>query len=254
MYRDEIVNLAATQLAYDYNCTSGAFFSNSNTVTTAVLSPNRRRFLKQTDFLKICSMGNGAVITCNEKISSFMKEIAKKYDGATIFEEKVKFLINKELAKYNKIIGEVSIYFLPKTPYNYIQKHGFSTEIIEADEIPQKLYHYTDFPNALLYDRAEPNGRKDVLACVATNAGKIIAMAGASNDAENFWQIGIDVLQGYRGSGIGTELVSKLTNEVFMRGAVPYYGTWAGNLPSFRTAGACGYKLAWTEMYATNIE
>ncbi len=253
MYQNDIVKTASLQLAYDYSCSPTDFFGQKNKVITSVLTAKRRRFLKQPEFLKICSMGENAVINCSNEIIDFMKDIADKFSGTEIFEEKVKFAINRELSKYNKAISEVKVYYLPKTPYNYIARDGFFTEIISEENLKDriKILSEEDFPNALLYDRSNEN-RKDVLAVFALNAGKIIGVAGASNDSDKLWQIGIDVLPEFRTIGIGTEIVSKLTAEIFSYGAVPYYGTWAGNLPSMRLANACGYDVAWTEMIVSD--
>ncbi len=58
----------------------------------------------------------------------------------------------------------------------------------------------------------------------------------------------------YRGRGIARTLVSLLRDEVFRRGAIPYYGTSLSNLPSWKTALASGFEPAWVEAEASEIE
>ena len=72
-------------------------------------------------------------------------------------------------------------------------------------------------------------------------------MAGASADSASLWQIGVDVLPGYRGKGLATALVGRLTDEVLSRGVVPYYGTWPANIASRLVARSSGYFAAWIE-------
>ena len=93
-----------------------------------------------------------------------------------------------------------------------------------------------------------------MLAVCAYNGRRIVGMAGASSDSERFWQIGIDVIPEYRGLGLGSELVSALTQAVFMHGAVPYYSTWSGNIASQNTARKSGYYPAWSEIDVSDIE
>ena len=90
-------------------------------------------------------------------------------------------------------------------------------------------------------------------AVCAFNGSSIAGMAGASNDSQRFWQIGIDVRPEYRGKGLAADLVCSLTKEVFSLGAIPYYGTWAGNIASQNTALKCGYYPAWTEVIAFEV-
>ena len=64
------------------------------------------------------------------------------------------------------------------------------------------------------------------------------------------WQVGIDVVEEYRGKGLGTALVSALSREIENQGKLPFYGTAAGNLASQRIAVGCGFVPAWIEAVA----
>jgi predicted GNAT family acetyltransferase len=64
------------------------------------------------------------------------------------------------------------------------------------------------------------------------------------------WQIGVDVLPDYRGSGIGRAVVGTLTTAVLAEGALLYCSTAVGNLPSHRLAVSPGYWQPWIELYA----
>lgn len=68
------------------------------------------------------------------------------------------------------------------------------------------------------------------------------------------WQIGVDMLPPYQGRGIGTALVSRVTEAVLASGRVPYYTTRLANLRSGNTALAAGYWLGWSEVYANDRE
>lgn len=252
MFKNELIASAAAQLSRDYCCNPEDFLRFENKVTLSRISGGRRVFRAEPDFFKAATMGNGTVITAASEMLDFAKDLLSKYSGAEIFEQTKIWKINAQLAKYNKAIAFNSIFYLPVTPYKYIPRDGFRLRFYEEKEIISELYPFKGFSNALMYDSSKP--RHDVLAVCALNGGKIVGMAGASSDSERFWQIGIDVLPEYRGIGIGTELVSALTQAVFMHGAIPYYGTWSGNIASQNTARRAGYYPVWTEMNAFDIE
>lgn len=197
-------------------------------------------------------MGRGTIITAASEMLEFSSELALKYTGAEIFDEQRKWLINRKLAEFGKAIAFNSIFYLPVTPYKYTARDGFKFKFYEEDEIVRELYSVKGFDNALMYNADNP--RRDVLAVCAVNGGKIVGMAGASNDSARLWQIGIDVVPEYRNMGIGSELVSALTQAVFMHGAVPYYSTWSGNIASQNTARRAGYYPVWTEIDAGDID
>lgn len=251
-FRNELIASAAEQLACDYCCAPQDFLSRENKVTLARIETGRRVFREQPDFFKIATMGRCAVISSASEMLEFSSELASKYSGAELLDEKRVWLINRKLADYNKAIAMSSIFYLPATPYKYASKDGFRLRFYEEAEIVSELYSIGGFNNALMY---KPCGeRRDVLAVCAFNGRRIVGMAGASSDSRRFWQIGIDVLENYRGLGIGSELVAALTQAVFMHGAIPYYSTWSGNIASQNTARRAGYYPAWSEINASDIE
>jgi GNAT superfamily N-acetyltransferase len=63
------------------------------------------------------------------------------------------------------------------------------------------------------------------------------------------WQVGIDVLPQFRGRGIGSTLVTILTDEIRSMDIVPYYSLIPGNVASLKTALACGYTPVYHEIY-----
>lgn len=252
MFKNELISATAEQLALDYCCSPEDFLCKENKTTLARIMDGRRVFRAEPDFFKVGTMGNGTVITAASEMLDFANELAAKYGGAEIFELTKIREINVQLAKYNKAIAFNSIFYLPVTPYTYTPNNEFELRFYEKSEIISELYPVKGFNNALMYDSSKP--RRDMLAVCAFKNGKIIGMAGASNDSERFWQIGIDVLPEFRGMGIAAELVSALTQAVFMHGAIPYYGTWSGNIASQNTAKRAGYYPVWTEMNSFDIE
>lgn len=75
-----------------------------------------------------------------------------------------------------------------------------------------------------------------------------MGMAGCSEDAPHWLQIGVDVIPEYRGRGVGAFIVNSLKNEVLRRGDIPFYGTAAANIHSQNIAIKCGFKPVFTEI------
>ncbi len=247
-FRNELIAAAAAQLARDYCCVPEDLLRSENKVTLARKMDGQRRFRKDPHFFRAVTMGMGTVISASSEMLDFSRELSERASGAEIFEQKKIWAINNALAEHNKAIGSANVYYLPVSGYRYIPANNFRTRIYEESEIISELYGVKGFSNALLYDSKNP--RRDKLAVCAFNGEKIIGIAGASSDSPTMWQIGIDVLPEYRRMGVGKELVSALTQAVFMHGAVPYYGTWIGNIASQNTAHKADYRPAWTEMFS----
>ena len=95
---------------------------------------------------------------------------------------------------------------------------GDGVVLLEGDDV-FGLYETPGFPNALQYRRDHP--QPDVLATVAYASGAPVAIAGASADCDDLWQIGIDVLPEHRATGLGRALVVRLTHAILERGRVP---------------------------------
>lgn len=254
MFKDDMLDATALQLSCDYGCDRKAFFHSDNITSVSTILAGRRCFKADKDFFKVATMGNCAVASVDKKMYAFTKNLLLHSEGIQVFDGKTISYINKELEKYNHTIGIISQFYLPSMTYTNIRTgtNGFNLKVFEEDEIKSELYLHKGFCNAIMYE--DKGDRKDVLAVCAMNNNTIMGMAGASCDSKRFWQIGIDVLPQYRNKGLATELVLELTKQVFMHGAIPYYGTWPGNIASHNVARKCGYFPAWTEMFAIEIE
>lgn len=250
-FKNDIVKAAAEQLSIDLACRSYDFLESKNTIVFSKLMFGRRNFQDKKDFFRIASFGNGAVASVDPAIYSFAEALLTMMEGIDVFDAKGVYIINKELAKYDKAIGGFNQYYLPKSPYTASNIDDFHLILLEGDDI-SKSYNREQFPNALLYNN--DGKRRDVLAVCAKNGDNIIGIAGASNDSERFWQIGIDVHPDFRQRGLATQLVSKITREVLMRGAIPYYGTWWSNTASHSLVQGCGFEPGWVEMSAVDID
>ena len=93
----------------------------------------------------------------------------------------------------------------------------------------------------------------DVLAVGAYERGELVGLAGCSADCEAMWQIGVDVLPGYRRRGIASALTNRLARETFERGFVPFYCVSWANIRSIKNAVRSGFRPGWVEAAAKSI-
>ena len=173
-----------------------------------------------------------------EKYSMFAPEWFCKFDNLRC--------LDRKLALYGYEIKDTHIYFLPSE----------DAECFDF-ECPYKIRWYdrngiesikgNPFKNALMYQPDCP----DMLAVAAYDSdGRDVGMAGASADGRYLWQIGVDVLEDYRGHGIASYLTSLLRERILEMGKIPFYGTSESHAVSRRVAVISGFMPAWCEIYA----
>ncbi|MDE6941177.1 MAG: hypothetical protein K2P40_09600, partial [Lachnospiraceae bacterium] len=155
--------------------------------------------------------------------------------------------LESELRKYGGIISEIEEFYLLAAKEIRQVAPGFEIEILEGGAI-QKLYRDHRFHMALGY--SQDSDLKDMLAVVAYEHGEILGVAAASNDTDQIWQIGVDVVPEKRKQHVATDIVKIISNEILKRDKIPYYGTAWSNIASKRLAINAGYKPVWVEMKA----
>ena len=78
-------------------------------------------------------------------------------------------------------------------------------------------------------------------------------MAGASEDSDIMWQIGVNVLKEAKGKGVATTIVKALKNEILKRGKVPFYGTVESHIISQKVALKSGFYPVFAEVKIRKI-
>ena len=231
-------------LALDFNCDTEDFTKNENLIVVPKEHLGRREYTPKKAFFSMATMGRSTVINAPEEMHAWLSGWVKGREGIWLFEHHNLMELEAVLAKYGKQLWQSHHMFLPKARMEDVNA-GVEVQWFEQEDI-KALYGREEFPNALC-DCFKPE-RPDVLAVGAMHEGQIIGLAGCSADTKLFWQIGIDVLQEWRGKGIASSLVKLLKNEVFKRGAIPFYGTSLSNLGSWNVALGCGFYPAWVEI------
>lgn len=239
-----MISILKEQLAIDLHCNKYDFDKSTNTVTIWDKNNLKRRNISDDLFMFMACFGKGTVAAVHKEFEAFMIKYLAKMDGFRSFDMPLDTL-ESELKKYDGIISEIEELYLPESAEMKQVDTTFEVEILEGNAV-KKLYSDDRFHMALGY--AQEYERKDMLAVVAYDKGEILGVAGASNDTDQIWQIGLDVVQEHRGHHVATDIVKIITNEVLKRNKIPYYGTAWSNIASKRVAINAGYKPAWVEM------
>lgn len=238
------------QLSVDYNCSPADLQAKQSIVTLPALREGRRSYSPGKPFLQMATLGTNTVIMADECLHAFLNSLIQSAEGYRLFELENLIKLNQELGKYGYQMAPTHHMFLPGCD---VEASGrFRIKWLYGSEI-NSFYGNPLFPNAIAFPKPCPV-RPDRIAVLAIDGDTVMGMAGCSEDAPHWQQIGIDVLPKYRSRGIGTCLVTLLKNRIIEMGDIPFYGTAAANVPSQNIALNSGFRPAWVETEAVKME
>lgn len=253
MTNKAIMKIALEQSAADYGFDVEKFNEGSFVILEPQnISQRARNYLKQIPYCNFVYYGQTLVAIVNQELKHYIAKFCQnnKDEIYRVFDAPQITALNNELEKHDKCIAHLAEYFLPDVTYTPILNNEITTVLLEGDEL-LTLYDDKRFPMALAYTR-EP-GRRDEIAIAAYVNGEIAGIAGASNDCDSMWQIGIDVLKEYRHQKIAATLTYLLSKEILKKGIVPFYCCAWSNMASKNTARKAGFKHGWVELTAKDI-
>ncbi|MBD5130828.1 MAG: GNAT family N-acetyltransferase [Ruminococcaceae bacterium] len=240
--------LLKRQLALDFNCAPDDFDRVENVLTASALNEGRRMYTDEKYFFQMATMGANAVLAADEVLHPFLREFMAERTGHWLFEQDKLSVLERELNKYGYTLTCAHHLYLPR--FDVEPTGDFKVKWFNGREELEPFYDGR-FYNALCERYLEK--RPDIMAVCAYDGGEIMGMAGCSEDAPHFLQIGVDVFPKYRGRGVGTHLALLLKNEIIKRGEMPVYGTAPANIHSQNIALNCGFRPAWVEIEAKKI-
>ena len=248
LYRQELCRL----LALEYNCEPSDFDRGENILTSSLLREGRRVYGSEPYFFHMATMGGNAVITANDCLHPFLRSFMADRTGHWPFELPNLLSLAGELNRFGYTLSQTHHMFLPgvsRTPASLLAvRSDVEIRWYEGEEI---LPFYGDprLPNAICPE-PDPDRPDRVVVC-AYDGGELVGMAGVSEDAPRWMQIGIDIVPAYRSRGLGSHLVALLKERITAMGAIPFYGTSVSNYHSWNIALNCGFAPAWVEVGVT---
>lgn len=237
-------------LSKDFNCTPEDFDREENILTVSALIEGRRKYSAEKYFFNMATLGKNAVITADERLFPFLREYIKDKNGFWLFEQPHITVMEKEMNKYGYTFEHSHHLYLPAKKIEPMK--SFPVKWFYGYEEIKGFYGDKRFPNALCEEYA-PDRPDTMAVCAYDEEGEIMGMAGCSEDAAGWQQIGIDVIPEYRSRGIGAYLVKLLKNKIEEKGDIPFYGTGIVNFRSMRIALSSGFKPTWAEIHVRKI-
>ncbi len=237
-----IKEIAMQQSAYDANCEAADFIRRENVITLSKENPLARKYLKLPHVCNLISYGDNIVATISEEYREIVEQYISKYPVEHCFETPNMHVLNDAFQKCGYRVCFMAEYFLPDLEVLRELPCEYELRVLEAEDF--KDLYKPEWSNALCEKRKE----LDVLGVGAYHEGELIGLAACSADCDTMWQIGVDVLHGYRRKGIASAMTSKLAMEILERGKVPFYCCAWSNVKSARNAIKSGFRPAWVEM------
>ena len=240
--KEEIWRVAMEQSSRDLNCAPEDFLKTVPVLTPGGLSARAKRYYQAPLPLNFVSYGSNVVCSVLEEYREIAAEYINRFQFYRCFETPALHWLDERLFPLGLKVCFMAEYQLPDPDKVRALPCAYPLRVLEQKDFAG-LY-LPEWHNALCEQRKE----LDVLGVGAYDGDTLIGLAGCSADAEEMWQIGVDVLPAYRRQGIAAALTSRLAVESLDRGKVPFYCSAWSNLLSVRNALRCGFTPAWVEM------
>ncbi len=248
MTNKEILRIAMEQSAKDIGCNMEDFFKNDNVVVPFAISEDAKKYYKLPIDCNFISYGNNVVAAATDKCIEIVQNYIKKFEFYHCFETPNMRWLNERMEPLCLTVCFMAEYYLPDVELLKERTCQYELRVLEQGNFTD-LY-MPEWSNALCSDRKQ----LDVIGVGAYDGDSLVGLSGCSADAEEMWQIGVDVLPDYRRKGIASALTSKLALEILKRGKVPFYCSAWSNIRSARNAIKSSFLPAWVEMTIKPIE
>lgn len=242
MTNRDMLRIAMKQSAEDMGCRAEDFLSDRNMVVPFHLGPKAKHYYRLPIGGNFVSYGGNLVAAATAELYDIVQAYVSRYDFYHCFETPNLRWLNRRLEPLGQTVCFMAEYFLPDPDRLRELPCPYELRLLEKADL-EALY-VPEWSNALCRDRKH----LDVLGVGAYDGDRLIGLAGCSADADEMWQIGVDVLPAYRRQGVASALTSRLAREILARDKVPFYCSAWSNIRSVRNALRSGFLPAWAEM------
>lgn len=187
-------------------------------------------------FLQLAAIGERVVVSASPELLPRVRELTEGRSRDEIFELPL-------------VYGQ-TIHFIPDDLTNRPMPDGYEYSLLEGEAL-RELAGLRGFPNSLAFDGNGHTGTG--IVCFAKSGSKIAALAGAGQESENLWEMGVDTDTAHRGKGLGAALVGWLARELMERERVPFYSASVTNIGSQSVAHRAGLRPIWVDTYSNTL-
>lgn len=242
MTNTDILEIAMRQSAADSGCAADDFKSCENKIVQSRPNPAARNYLELPFLCDFTSYGDNVVASVSPECAKIAADYIDRYPAPRCFETPGMHVLTERLRPLRMNVCFMAEYFLPDAGALRRLPCPYEIRLLEPDGFAS-LY-LPEWDNALSKRRRQ----FDRLAAAAYDGKTLVGLAGCSADCASMWQIGVDVLPGYRRRGVASALTSALALEVLSRNLVPFYCCAWANIRSARNAVKSGFRPAWAQL------
>ncbi|NBJ89600.1 GNAT family N-acetyltransferase [Acutalibacter sp. 1XD8-36] len=228
MNKHIILDRTREYLAAELGC-SPADLSGSGTLYVA-------NACARPPYIKLAAIGERVIASASPELLPSVRELTEGHSRDELFELPL-------------VYGQ-TIHFVPDEIPSLPLPDGYEYRLLEGEAIGG-LRGLEGFPNSLAFDSRGHTGTGIVF--FAQSRGKIAALAGAGEESEGLWEMGVDTEPSHRGRGLGAALVSRLSLELMERGRVPFYSASVTNIGSQSVAHRAGLRPLWMDTYSNTL-
>lgn len=230
------------QLARELSTPTSALAGGKNIFTLDAGGVGRRDYYARPRKLHIAALNNIAVFSSSsEELLAACKAKFESAAGEWICESENLRALDELLSREGAQLSSPHICYIPEKEEPSGAERGEAV-LLEREALA-RFAGDGSFSEAVGGSETHP----DMLGFAYYEHGRAVALAAASADCEEMWQIGINVLPEFRGRGAATRLVTLLKDEIIRRGKLPFYGTGSSHIVSRRVAHEAGFVPAWWE-------
>lgn len=187
-------------------------------------------------FLQLAAIGERVAVSSSPELLPRVRELTEGRSRDEIFELPL-------------VYGQ-TIHFIPDDLTSRPMPDGYEYSLLEGEAL-KELAGLRGFPNSLAFDGNGHTGTD--IVCFARSGDKIVALAGAGQESENLWEMGVDTDTAHRGKGLGAALVGWLARELMERERVPFYSASVTNIGSQSVAHRAGLRPLWVDTYSNTL-
>lgn len=203
------------------------------------------RYWARSEGTIICYNDNLYCRTNNQELTQVLQETYGMGQGEWFGEFKNLRALANILSDFDCQIGHYAPFFIPQS----MEFEAINQENLTYYYGNQILQFKDDdrIDQSFCFEKSDP----DKIGVAYIENGQMLAMAGANQNGQYIWEMGIEIIDENQGRGIATHLIKALTNKIIELNhgkIIPTYSTQLSHIKSLNVAIRAGLKVGWTEL------
>ena len=227
MTRSQALAAARGAVATNLCCEPDDFLREDTTFTEAGLRPGRMPFYLGRPHLALATFGAGVVVTASSSWLPWARRAVAGLDRDEVFSIPCLSRLERHVRRSGQpFAGPQHRFVCSEDLWQLVSPPpGLGVDTVPVTEIASLNLNSAAFAHALSDRGADADGvpeRPSKVGAVALHGDEVVGVATASADCGLLWQIGVSVIENWRGCGVGAAVVSACARAVLDCGIAPY--------------------------------